>query len=50
MSFRYRDARTKRWVNARYKATQDEIAARYAEWDITDPGEERRQDDRVLQS
>jgi hypothetical protein len=41
-SFRYRDARTKRWVKARYKATADEIAARYAEWEITGPGEERR--------
>jgi hypothetical protein len=40
--FRYRDARTGKWVKARYMATPDEIAARYAEWEITGPGEERR--------
>jgi len=40
--FRYRDARTGRWVKARYKAERDEIAARYAEWEIVGPGEERR--------
>jgi hypothetical protein len=40
--FRYRDARTGKWVKARYMATRDEIAARYAEWEITGPGEERR--------
>jgi hypothetical protein len=37
--FRYRDSLTGRWVNARYKATPDEIAARYAEWEITGPPE-----------
>ncbi len=40
--FRYRDARTGKWVKARYKAERAEIAARYAEWEITGPGEERR--------
>ena len=40
--FRYRDPRTGRWVRARYKATPDEIAARYVEWELTGPGEERR--------
>jgi len=40
--FRYRDARTGKWVKARYKAERDEIAARYAEWEIIGPGEERR--------
>jgi hypothetical protein len=40
--FRYRDPRTKRWVKARYRAERAEIAARYAEWEITGPGEERR--------
>jgi hypothetical protein len=40
--FRYRDPRTGRWVKARYKAERTEIAARYAEWEITGPGEERR--------
>jgi len=39
---RYRDARTGKWVNARYKATPAEIAARYAEWTITGPGEQPR--------
>ena len=40
--FRYRDARTGRWVKARYKATPDEIAARYTEWELIGPGEVRR--------
>ena len=40
--FRYKDARTGKWVKARYKAERAEIAARYAEWEITGPGEERR--------
>jgi hypothetical protein len=40
--FRYRDARTGRWVRARYKAATTEIAARYVEWELTGPGEERR--------
>jgi len=40
--FRYKDARTGRWVRARYMAERSEIAARYAEWEITGPGEERR--------
>jgi hypothetical protein len=40
--FRYRDARTGRWVKARYMAERSEIAARYTEWEITGPGEERR--------
>ena len=35
--FRYRDTRTGRWIKARYKATREEIAARYAEWKITGP-------------
>ena len=40
--FRQKDARTRRWVKARYKAERTEIAARYAEWEIIGPGEERR--------
>lgn len=40
--FRYRGARTGKWVKARYMAERDEIAARYAEWEIIGPGEERR--------
>jgi len=40
--FQYRDARTGRWVNACYQPTPEEIAARYAEWELTGPGEERR--------
>jgi hypothetical protein len=39
--FHYKDARTGRRVKSRYKATREEIAARYAEWEITSPGEER---------
>jgi hypothetical protein len=40
--FRYRDARTGRWVRARYKAKPEEIAVRYVEWEIVGAGEERR--------
>ena len=39
--FRYRDARTGKWVKARYMATREEIASRYGEWEITGPGEVR---------
>jgi hypothetical protein len=40
-AFRYRDARTKKWVLARYMATRIEIAARYSEWEIVGAGEKR---------
>ena len=33
--FRYRDERTGKWVRARYRAARDEIATRYANWEIT---------------
>jgi hypothetical protein len=33
-SFRYRDARTSKWVRARYVATLEEIKSRYGEWEI----------------
>ena len=39
--FRYRDPRTGKWVRARYRADRDEIAARYAEWEIIGPAEVR---------
>jgi hypothetical protein len=39
--FRYRDPLTGRWVKARYKATPEEIAARFVEWEITGPAEVR---------
>ena len=42
LPLRYRDARTGKWVKARYMATREEIAARYAEWEVTGPGEIRR--------
>lgn len=32
--FRYRDLLTGKWVQARYLAERDEIAARYAEWEL----------------
>jgi len=35
--FRYRDPRTGRWTRARYVATREEIAKRYAEWEIAGP-------------
>ncbi len=40
-AFRYRDLLTGKWVSARYLATRNEIAARYAEWEITGPPEVR---------
>jgi hypothetical protein len=33
--------RTGRWIRARYRAERCEIAARYAEWEITGPAEIR---------
>jgi hypothetical protein len=39
--FRFLDPLTGRWVRARYKAERHEIAARYAEWEITGPPEIR---------
>jgi len=39
--FRYRDPRTGKWVRVRYRAEQQEIAARYAEWEIMVPAEIR---------
>ena len=39
--FRYRARLTGRWVRARYKATREEIAARYDESEITGPAEIR---------
>ena len=33
--FRFRDPLTGKWVRARYLAERKEIAARYAEWEIT---------------
>jgi hypothetical protein len=39
--FRYRHPRTGKWIRARYVAERSEIAARYAEWEITGPAEIR---------
>ena len=39
--FRYQDPATGKWVRARYRATQQEIARRYAEYEITGPPEIR---------
>ena len=43
-AFRYRDPRTRKWIRARYVATREEIAARYAEWEIIGPAEVRNVD------
>ncbi len=40
-AFRYRDARTGKWIRARYRAERHEIAARYVEWEIIGPPEIR---------
>ena len=39
--FRYRDPRTGKWTRARYVASRQEIAARYAEYGIAGPAEIR---------
>jgi hypothetical protein len=39
--FRYRDPIGGRWIRARYVATREEIAKRYAEWEILGPPEVR---------
>ena len=44
--FRFRDPLTGRWVRARYRATREEIAARYTEAEIFGPAETRRPIDR----
>ena len=41
---RFRDPLTGKWVRARYVAERHEIAARYAEWEITGPPEIREVD------
>ena len=46
--FRYRSEVTRKWVRARYVAEQREIAARYAEWEITGPPEVREVPDQAL--
>ena len=40
-SFRYRDRLTGKWIRARYVATREDIAARYAEWTIDGEAEIR---------
>ena len=40
--FRFRDPLTGRWIRARYKATREEIAARYTDAEIIGPAEIRR--------
>jgi hypothetical protein len=40
-SFRYRDPRAKKWVLARYMASEADIAASYAQWEIVGHGELR---------
>ena len=39
--FRFRDPRTGKWVRARYKASLDEIRARYDRWQTIGPPEIR---------
>ena len=36
-AFRYREPRMGKWTRARYRAERQEIAARYAEWEIIGP-------------
>ena len=37
-AFKFFDPIRGRWIHARYKATREEIAARYLKWEITGPG------------
>lgn len=37
--FKFFDPIRGRWVQARYKASREDIAARYERWEITGPGE-----------
>jgi len=37
--FKYFDPIRQRWIQARYKATGKQIAARYEKWEVTGPGE-----------
>lgn len=39
--FRFRDPLTGKWVRGRYKATLEELKARYAEFEVTGPMEVR---------
>jgi hypothetical protein len=39
--FRFRDPLTGKWTRARYAATREEIAARYAEYEVAAPAEIR---------
>ena len=36
LPLRYRDARTGKWLHARYRATGEEIQQRYEVWEIND--------------
>jgi hypothetical protein len=36
--FKFFDSIRGRWIQARYKATPADIAARYEKWEITGPG------------
>jgi len=40
--FRFRDPLTGKWVRAQYKASRSDLEKRYAEWEITGPGEMRQ--------
>jgi hypothetical protein len=37
-AFKFFDPIRRRWIAARYKATREEIAARYGKWEIIAPG------------
>jgi len=43
--FRYRDAVTGKWKRARYRATREEIAHRFADFEILEPPEIREVDE-----
>jgi hypothetical protein len=45
--FRFRDPVSGKWVRARYVAQRDEIAGRYAAWEITGPPKIRDVDTRA---
>jgi hypothetical protein len=46
--FRYFDPLRKRWIKARYRATREDIAGRYAEYQIEGQPEVRKPTGQVL--
>jgi hypothetical protein len=46
--FRYRDPNTGKWIGARYRASLEDVAARYAEWELIGQPEYRTGDGQMF--